>query len=238
MLFLRAARTGVLPQSLTASVAQERLHKAQGRHHAPDALAGDRVEAGRVLGERLATLKPVKPAVLALPRGGVLVAAETARALHALFNPLMVRMTGAPGQREPAAAAVVDGGHLEIVVDREILRLSVADRAFDDAEAEHEPKEIERCRARYLLSRMLVPLAGKSVDHSGRRHRDRHEAACRAEGAVTLQSGAPGAGRSGGAGPTPWRSCAPRSPSWCACRNGISSTLLARTTAMPSDRGR
>ena len=163
MLFLRAARTGVLPRSLTASVAQERLHKAQGRHHAPDALAGDRVEAGRVLGERLATLKPVKPAVLAMPRGGVLVAADTARALHALLNPLMVRITDAPGQREPAVTAVVDGGHPEIVVDGETLRLSVADQAYVKAEAEHEPKEIERRRARYLLCRAPVPLAGKSV---------------------------------------------------------------------------
>lgn len=116
-------------------------------------------------GERLAALKLVKTAVLTLPRGGVLVAADTVRAPHAPLNPLMVRTIGAPGQRELAVAAVFDGGHPEIVVDGETLRLSVADRAYveAEAEAEHGPKEIERRRARYLLCRAPVPLAGKSV---------------------------------------------------------------------------
>ena len=43
----------------------------------------DRVEAGRLLGQRLAGLKLVEPVVLALPRGGVAVAAEVARSLLA-----------------------------------------------------------------------------------------------------------------------------------------------------------
>ena len=123
----------------------------------------DRVEAGRLLGQRLAALKLVDPVVVALPRGGVPVAAEVARALHAPLDLLMVRKIGAPGQRELAVAAVVDGGHPEIVVDEETLRLSGADRAYVDAEAEHELKEIERRRALYLRGRASVALAGKSV---------------------------------------------------------------------------
>ena len=123
----------------------------------------DRVEAGRLLGQRLAALRLVDPVVLALPRGGVPVAAEVARALHAPLDLLMVRKIGAPGQRELAVAAVVDGGHPEIVVDEESLRLSGADRAYVDAEAAHELKEIERRRALYLRGRGPVPLAGKSV---------------------------------------------------------------------------
>jgi len=101
--------------------------------------------------------------VLALPRGGVPVAAEVARALRAPLDLLMVRKIGAPGQREVAVAAVVDGDHPEIVVDEESLRLSGADRAYVDAEAAHELKEIERRRALYLRGRAPVLLAGKSV---------------------------------------------------------------------------
>ena len=123
----------------------------------------DRVEAGRLLGRRLATLKLVDPVVLALPRGGVPVAIEVARVLRAPLDLLMVRKIGAPGQREVAVAAVVDGDLPEIVVDEETLSLSGADRAYVDAEAAHELKEIERRRAPYLRGRGPAPLAGKSV---------------------------------------------------------------------------
>lgn len=123
----------------------------------------DRVEAGCLLGRRLAALKLVDPVVLALPRGGVPVAAEVARALHAPLDLLMVRKIGAPGQRELAVAAVVDGGDPQIVVNVETLRLSGADRAYVDAEAKHELKEIQRRRALYLRGRAPVPLAGKCV---------------------------------------------------------------------------
>ena len=116
-----------------------------------------------MLGQRLATLKLVDAVVLALPRGGVPVAAEVARALHAPLDLLMVRKIGAPGQRELAVAAVVDGGHPEIVVDEENLRLSGADRAYVDAEAEHALKEMERRRALYMRGRAPVGLTAKSV---------------------------------------------------------------------------
>ena len=123
----------------------------------------DRVEAGHLLGRRLAALRLVDPVVLALPRGGVPVAAEVARALHAPLDLLMVRKIGATGQPELAVAAVVDGDPPEIVIDEESLRLSGADRDYVDAEAARELKEIERRRALYLRGRAPVPLAGKSV---------------------------------------------------------------------------
>ena len=123
----------------------------------------DRVEAGRLLGQRLVALRLVDAVVLALPRGGVPVALEVARALHAPLDLLMVRKIGAPGQRELAVAAVVDGEHPQIVIEEETLRLSGADRAYVDAEAAHALKEIERRRALYLRGRVPVPLAGKSV---------------------------------------------------------------------------
>jgi putative phosphoribosyl transferase len=123
----------------------------------------DRAEAGRLLARSLATLELVDPVVLALPRGGVPVAAEVARALHAPLDLLMVRKIGAPGQPELAVAAVVDGVHPEVVIDEETLHLSGADRAYVDAEAKLELKEIERRRALYVRGRAPVPLAGKSV---------------------------------------------------------------------------
>ena len=123
----------------------------------------DRVEAGRLLVQGLAALKLVDPVVLALPRGGVPVAVEVARALRAPLDLLMVCKIGAPGQREVAVAAVVDGDHPQLVVDEETLRLSGADRAYVEAESAHELKEIERRRALYLRGRAPVPLAGKSV---------------------------------------------------------------------------
>lgn len=75
----------------------------------------------------------------------------------------MVRKIGAPGQPELAVAAVVDGDHPEIVVDEETLSLSGADRAYVEARAQQELKEIERRRALYLGSRPGLPLKGKTA---------------------------------------------------------------------------
>src|SRR5512147_859926 len=82
----------------------------------------DRVEAGRMLGARLAALQLVNPVVLALPRGGVPVAAEVARALDAPLDLLLVRKIGAPRQPELAVGSVIDGGEPIIVRDPEIMR--------------------------------------------------------------------------------------------------------------------
>ena len=60
-------------------------------------------------GSSLVALKRVDPVFMALPRGGMPVAAEEARVLLAPLDLLMVQKIGAPGQRELAVAAVVDG---------------------------------------------------------------------------------------------------------------------------------
>ena len=70
----------------------------------------NRAQAGRALARRLQAMALTPPlVVLALPRGGVPVAAEVARALGAPLDLLLVRKIGAPWQRELAVAAVVDG---------------------------------------------------------------------------------------------------------------------------------
>jgi predicted phosphoribosyltransferase len=71
----------------------------------------DRTDAGRQLAARLVTMGLDRPIVYALPRGGVPVALEIARALHAPLDLILVRKIGAPGAPEVALGAVVEGEH-------------------------------------------------------------------------------------------------------------------------------
>jgi putative phosphoribosyl transferase len=70
----------------------------------------DRVEAGQVLGERVAELGLDDPVVLALPRGGVPVAGEVARALDAPLDVYVARKIGAPGRPELGVGAIAEDG--------------------------------------------------------------------------------------------------------------------------------
>jgi putative phosphoribosyl transferase len=124
----------------------------------------DRAEAGRLLAQRLAGMAlPPPVVVLALPRGGVPVAAEIARALHAPLDLLLVRKIGVPWQPELALAAVVDGDEPQVVVDEEVQRMCGADRAYIDAQAAHELAEIERRRRVYLRGRAPLAVAGATA---------------------------------------------------------------------------
>src|SRR5438128_4616371 len=71
----------------------------------------DRIEAGRLLAAKL-TKYANRPdvLVLALPRGGVPVAFEVARALHAPLDVFLVRKLGVPGHEELAMGAIASGG--------------------------------------------------------------------------------------------------------------------------------
>lgn len=123
----------------------------------------DRTEAGVQLARALARLRLPEPVVLALPRGGVPVAAEVARRLCAPLDLLMVRKIGAPLQPELAVAAVVDGARPEVVVDDETAAWASVNPAYIDAQAKRQLQEIERRRTVYLRGRPPLPLAGKSV---------------------------------------------------------------------------
>src|SRR3954471_24645606 len=79
-----------------------------------------REEAGRALAHRLLHHRGHDIVVLALPRGGVPVAAEIARALGAPLDLLFVRKIGLPWQPELAYAAVVDGDPPEVLVNDEL----------------------------------------------------------------------------------------------------------------------
>jgi len=123
----------------------------------------DRREAGRKLAEELRRIVRPPASVFALPRGGVPVGLEIAKALGAPLDLVMVRKIGAPGQPELALAAIADGAHPELVVNEEVMRTTGATRDYLAREAERELREIERRRQRYLAGRRRAPVAGRTV---------------------------------------------------------------------------
>jgi CBS domain-containing protein len=88
----------------------------------------DRSDAGRRLAHALVEYKNQQPVVLALPRGGVPVAAEIAIALQAPLDLILVRKLGVPIQPELAMGAVVDGGSPLVVRNDDVIRIACMER--------------------------------------------------------------------------------------------------------------
>jgi predicted phosphoribosyltransferase len=121
----------------------------------------DRSDAGRRLAKALAAYKREKPVILALPRGGVPVAAEVAAVLKAPLDLILVRKIGVPMQPELAIGAVVDGGQPIIVRNEDISQLvGVSEIEFKEI-CTAELAEIERRRERYLGDRTRVEVRGR-----------------------------------------------------------------------------
>jgi putative phosphoribosyl transferase len=121
----------------------------------------DRRAAGRALAQRLKQLKLQAPVVvLALPRGGVPVAAEVARMLGAALDLVLVRKIGAPWQPEFAVGAVAEGEPAQIVVDPTARTMAGLDQAWIDEQARVGLREIARRRQVYLRGRPPVPVEG------------------------------------------------------------------------------
>ncbi len=123
----------------------------------------NRNEAGRELAKALASYKHQHPVVMALPRGGVPVAAEVATALDAPLDLILVRKIGAPFQPELAMGAVVDGRQPLVVRNETVIKLGgISDEDF--AEVRDQARvEIERRRKLYLGDRLHPDLAGRTV---------------------------------------------------------------------------
>ncbi|TFC52562.1 phosphoribosyltransferase [Cryobacterium sp. TMT1-21] len=130
----------------------------------------DRSEAGRLLAdrvaERLAELRRSDPAlsdpvVYALPRGGVPVAVEVARRLHAPLDLVLVRKIGAPGYPEVAMGAVVDGVDRQTILNEDVFAATGGDAAGLSRARSRELAEIERRRIRYLGDRPQISPAGR-----------------------------------------------------------------------------
>ena len=121
----------------------------------------DRNDAGRQLAERLLALKLEHPVVLALPRGGVPIGFEIARALHAPLDLVLVRKIGAPFQKELAVGAIADGSQPELVVNDDIVAtLDIPDEYFE-AERQAAVQELERRRTAYLADRPPAEIEGR-----------------------------------------------------------------------------
>jgi putative phosphoribosyl transferase len=123
----------------------------------------DRVTAGRALGARLAAMGLADPVVLALPRGGVPVGLEVARALNAPLDLLLVRKIGVPWQPELAVGAVMDGGEPVVVIEPYVQAETGIDREYVEKRAAQELQEIERRRALYLAHRAPEAVAGRTA---------------------------------------------------------------------------
>jgi predicted phosphoribosyltransferase len=109
----------------------------------------------------LSAYKSQNPIVLALPRGGVPVAAEVAEQLAAPLDIILVRKIGAPIQPELALGAVVDGGRPIIVRNPDVIRLTGTTESQFQAICEEELAEIERRRRLFLGSRQPLNPEGR-----------------------------------------------------------------------------
>jgi len=99
--------------------------------------------------------------VLALPRGGVPVAVEVARALGAPLDLFLVRKLGTPGHRELAMGAIASGGVR--VLNDDVVRWYGMTAADIETVAREEQRELERREAAYRGGRAPVPVEGRTV---------------------------------------------------------------------------
>lgn len=130
--------------------------------HGMRPLFDDRVDAGRQLAEALRGLTPrASLVVLALPRGGVPVGYEVARALHAPLAVLAVRKLGVPGHEELAFGAVASGG-LRYLDDDIIARVGVTPAEIETVTA-RERIELDRRDRAYHAGHPFPSIEGSSV---------------------------------------------------------------------------
>lgn len=104
----------------------------------------DRRQAGRQLAKALESYQGQPCTVLALPRGGVPVAAEIAVMLKAPLKLLLVRKVGLPRNPELAMGAIVDGKKPIVVRNEEIITLAGISRQIFEARCKEELREIHR----------------------------------------------------------------------------------------------
>lgn len=122
----------------------------------------DRIDAGVQLAQRLSVYaRRADVVVVGLPRGGVPVAAEVAKVLHAPLDIMVVRKLGVPGHEELALGAIAPDDAL--VVNPEVMRfLREPDVALREAMV-REKRELERREQEYRVARPPIDLRGKTV---------------------------------------------------------------------------
>lgn len=123
----------------------------------------DRRDAGRQLARALTRYRDAHPVVLALPRGGVPVGYEIARALDAPLDVLLVRKLGAPGFPELGIGAVVEGRQPQRVLNERVMDAVQPSDEYLEDETARQLDEIERRRHQYRGERPLIPVEGRTV---------------------------------------------------------------------------
>ena len=121
----------------------------------------DRTDAGRQLGQRLAGLRGQDVVVLGLPRGGVPVAFEVAKALDAPLDVIVVRKLGVPFRPELAMGAIGEGGAR--VLDARILSRAHVTRDDLQTVEREERQLLERRLTRYRQGRTRADVHGRIV---------------------------------------------------------------------------
>ena len=129
---------------------------------APSRPFHDRFDAGRVLARHLSTYANRSDAiVLGLPRGGVAVAYEVARALNLPLDVFIVRKLGVPGQEELAMGAIASGGVR--VLNQAVISALGLNQAELDEVIRREEQELRRREEQFRGQRPPLDLSGKTV---------------------------------------------------------------------------
>ncbi len=122
----------------------------------------DRAEAGQLLAAKLSDYANRPDVlVLALPRGGVPVGYEVAKALTAPFDVFLVRKLGVPGHEELAMGAIASGGVL--VLNEDVVDALRIPQQLIDLVAQREQQELERREQAYRADRPQPDVKGKTI---------------------------------------------------------------------------
>lgn len=122
----------------------------------------DRIEAGKQLAAQLAAYSDRSDVlVLALPRGGVPVAFEVARKLHAPLDVMVVRKLGVPGQEELAMGAIASGGVR--ILNEDVVDIRGISDAVIDAATAHAQLELTRREHLYRGNRPDYNIHGRTI---------------------------------------------------------------------------
>ncbi len=121
----------------------------------------DRTEAGKILAKALSEYKDKNTIVLAIPRGGVVVAYEVAKALNAPLDLIIPRKIGAPDQPELAIGAVTEDG--TTILNQDIVQYLRVPDDYIKTEVKRQVEEIKRRIQRYLGDKPRLSIEGKVV---------------------------------------------------------------------------
>lgn len=121
----------------------------------------DRTDAGRQLADKLQSFQVEHPLILALPRGGVVVAAVIARALHCDLDVSLVKKLRAPRDPELAVGALSEDGFPYI--NKDVAQTTGADESYLQYEIKERRAEIIAQQESYRKIKPHIPVTGRTA---------------------------------------------------------------------------